>query len=231
MDINQIQPLSKEAKQIVRLRSEIVEKLKNTPPEGIEVEYLGKKFFVKQGVFWPHDDSKPLVENFEIKSGQQVLDVCTGAGTIAIFAALKGAARVVALDINPDAVASTKINAQRFGVEEILDARVSDVFSALEPEEKFDVITCNPPFSDLASGDLTEGAIKDEGLHVHNALFDGLDRHLKTGGRVYLSQANFGNVEDMLKLAETHGLSAKPIGSLALANDPRVFYAFELMLQ
>lgn len=231
MDIKPIKPFSEEAKKVARFRDEIVSKLKNTPAEGTEVEYLDKKFFVKQGVFWPHDDSKPLVENFYIKPGEQVLDVCTGAGTIAIFSALKGARQVVALDINPDAVASVEINSKRYGVENIVDARVSDMFSVLGPEEKFDVITCNPPFSDLESTDAAQDTVKDPDLRVHRALFEGLPKHLKPGGRVYLSQANFGNVEEMLVLAKEHCFSSKLIGSLIMKDDPRIFYAFELMLQ
>src|SRR3989344_1317443 len=85
-------------------QKEMHEKFRNVPDSGQNVEYLGKKFIVCRNVFWPFDDSKPLVENYKINHGEYVLDVCTGSGIIAVFSAYKGAKRVVALDSSLDAV-------------------------------------------------------------------------------------------------------------------------------
>ena len=147
----------------------------------------GEKFFVKRGVFWPRPDSMPLVENFEINPGEEVLDICTGSGVIAVFSAQKGAKKVVAVDINPDAIESAKINAERFGLGEVIDARVSDVLSAVKDDEVFDVITCNPPFTDEPSdGDMASVTLRDPGLRVAKEIFGGIGSHLKEGGRVTL---------------------------------------------
>ncbi len=222
-------PLTLEEENFVEeKRKEIIQNLRNVPEEGIEIEYLGKKFWVAPGVFWPHEDSKPLVENFVIHTGETVLDVCTGSGIIAIFAAIKGASKVVALDINPDAIKTTVVNAKKYNIENIINTRVSDVMSAVLPEEKFDVITCNPPFSDRTSTDLIESTIKDTGLHVEKELFKNLSSHLKDGGRAYISQSNFGNIHDTFRLIDENGFRAKCIGERKLQNDPRIFYAFEL---
>ncbi len=218
----------KEENFIEEKRNEIIQKLKNTPKEGVEVDYLGKKFWVAHGVFWPHEDSKPLVENFVINKGDTVLDVCTGSGVIAIYAALKGASKVTALDINPDSIKTTLENAKRYGVENIIDAKISDVMEAVPKEEKFDVITCNPPFSERKSNNFIESTIKDTGLHVQKEFFNNLSKHLKTGGRVYFSQSNFGNIHDAFKLIDENEFSIKLIGQNILKNDPRIFYAFEL---
>jgi len=49
-------------------------------------------------------------------SGLSVLDVGTGSGILAVAAALLGAGRVVAVDVDPAAVAVTERNAERNGV-------------------------------------------------------------------------------------------------------------------
>jgi release factor glutamine methyltransferase len=214
---------------IAKVRAEIIERLRNTPEEGTYVDYLGEKFFVKKGVFWPRPDSMPLVENFVIEPGEVSLDVCTGSGVIAIFSALKGADKVVALDINPDAIESAKINAEAFKVEGIIDARVSDVLSALKEDELFDVITCNPPFTDEPSeGDMASRTLRDPGLRVAKDFFKNIEPHLKSGGRVYVSQANSGNVNDMLTLANEAGFVPRMIGKKEIGQNSLEFYAFEL---
>jgi methylase of polypeptide subunit release factors len=76
---------------------------------GTVVEYLGKLFVVHNNVFWPGDDSKPPVENYVVHPGEDVLDVCTGAGHIAVFSASKEVRSVVALDKNPDAVEKCEV--------------------------------------------------------------------------------------------------------------------------
>ncbi len=184
---------------------------------------------VGKNVFWPFDDSKPLVENYRINSGDYVLDVCTGSGVIAIFSAYKGAKKVIALDINPDAVKTAKENTKlhRFG--EIIDIRLSDMFDALQNGEQFDVITGNLPFRNKTATDYVESSQWDTNLNVHKRFFAEVNRHLKPNGRIYLSQANFDAVEEMKQLANISGFAVKLIGQKTMPNnDPRIFYAFEL---
>jgi release factor glutamine methyltransferase len=220
---------SNERLAIAKVREEIIERLRNTPEEGVFVDYLGEKFFVKKGVFWPRLDSMPLVENFVIRPGEEVLDVCTGSGVIAVFSALRGASKVVALDINPDAIDSVMINAKSFKVDAVIDARVSDVLSALKEDEMFDVVTCNPPFTDEPSeGDMASRTLRDPGLRVARDFFEHIGLHLKSGGRIYVSQANSGNVDDMLKLADEAGFAVRMIGKKEVGQNSLEFYAFEL---
>ena len=226
---NKIKILTPEEQQeVAKRREEIIKKLKNTPESGLEIEHLGKTFFVTRGVFWPRPDSMPLIENFEIHPGEEVLDVCTGSGVIAINAALKGAKKVVAVDINPDAIKVVNINAQRFGVENIIDARESDVFSGIGAEELFDVITCNPPFTDEPAKDVIEATLRDEGLKVASNFFTDINKYLRPEGRVYVAQANSGNVFDMLKLAKGAGFESRLIGKKEMGESNLEFYAFEL---
>jgi release factor glutamine methyltransferase len=194
---------------------------------GTIVEYLGKEFIVHKNVFWPGDDSIALVENYVVQPGEDVLDLCTGSGHIAVFSASKGARSVVALDINPAAVANAEDNAARHGYSDVITVRRSDMFAALEPERKFGVITMNPPCWEHALDDVVSRSTWDEKLHVHKEFFAHAHEHLKPSGRSYVAVANFGPVEAILQMASDAGYAAREIGRRRKTHTTLVFYAFE----
>jgi release factor glutamine methyltransferase len=202
-----------------------------TTETGTLVEYLDKVFVVHKNVFWPGDDSKALIENYIVHPGEEVLDLCTGAGHIAIFSADKGAESVVALDRNPDAVENAKDNARRHGYSGIIDVRESDMFSALEKDKKFDVITMNPPFVAHTIDDIVANSTWDEELHVHKEFFAHAQDHLKPNGRGYIAAANFGATKEMKQMAKAAGYSIREIGRYKKPNTQLIFYAFELQLR
>jgi len=73
----------------------------------------------------------------------RVLDVGCGAGSLAIAAALRGAQKVVATDLDPRAVALTGWNARLNDVE--VDAREGDLLAPVLAEQ-FDLVVAQPPF-------------------------------------------------------------------------------------
>jgi release factor glutamine methyltransferase len=197
---------------------------------GTEVEYLGKTFVVHRNVFWPGEDSKALVMNYVVHSGEEVLDLCTGAGPVAIFSAYKGARSVLAVDINPDAVENARTNAEHHGLSHIIEARQSDMFSAVEKDRKVDVITMNPPFIDHPADDIVSRSTWDEALHVHREFFANAPDRLKTNGRIYIAEANYGTIRKMQRLASSAGLAVREIGRHKKPYTDLVFYAYELRL-
>ena len=212
---------------VYAIQTSMAEKFKNTPKEGKRIEYRGTDFFVYPTVFWPGEDSKALIENYVINSREEVCDVCTGSGVIACYSAWKGARRVVALDINPNAVMNTLVNATRHMLEEIIEPRVSDVFSALRPGEQFDVVTMNSPFTEHLAAEHAERGCWDQDLHVQRRFFEDLNGVLKPNGRAYVTQANFGAIENMFERADKSGYYVREIGRNHI-DDLRTFYAFEL---
>src|SRR5205823_13468373 len=78
-------------------------------------------------------------------NGKRVADVGTGSGVLALAAARAGAAAVTAIDINPNAVLTTRENARANGVEDRVCAVCSDLFGDLAPHERFDIIISSPP--------------------------------------------------------------------------------------
>lgn len=91
--------------------------------------------------------SEALVERLAgvpVKPGMAVLDMGTGSGVAAIAAARRGA-RVVAVDMSPEAVRCARINALLNRVEDSVEVRCGDLFEPVRGE-RFDLVLFNPPF-------------------------------------------------------------------------------------
>lgn len=204
---------------------------RSAPKKGKLIPYFDKTFFVYPTVFQPFDDSAPLIKNLKISAHEKVLDVCTGSGIIAIFAALKGAKEVLAVDINPIAIKSARKNAKRFKVNKKVKFRVSNMFSAIKENEKFDVITGNLPFMNKKARDCVEATQWDTNLHCHKELFKHAKKHLNKNGRMYLAQASFGAVKEMQKLAKKAGFKVKLLAKKKSSlYRKEYFYGFLLTL-
>lgn len=196
------------------------------PEEGRSVRYLGKDFWVFPNTFWPFTDSHPLVRNLYVVAGGSVLDVGTGSGVIGVFACYKGAGRVLALDINPDAVRSAAFNARQHGFKDVMEVRLSDLFEHAG-DEQFDVITANLPFRDKPASDAVEGSTWDTDFRTNTSFFEEVDRYLKPGGRIYYSHASFGSLDEIKRLAGAAGFVVRLIAEkTADKSGQRVFYAF-----
>src|SRR5262245_9571670 len=86
--------------------------------------------------------------------GTTFLEVGCGSGVVALCAA-KAGAEVTAVDINPEAVRCTLVNAATNHVR--VDARVGDLFSCVAGL-RFDVIAWNPPFLRAEAATLADAA-------------------------------------------------------------------------
>ena len=90
-------------------------------------------------------------------TGCTVLDAGCGSGVLSVAAAVLGAARVDAIDIEPEAVAATLANARRNGVGDRVHARVATVGGVAEA---FDIVLANvlPSVHREIAGDLCSRA-------------------------------------------------------------------------
>lgn len=78
-----------------------------------------------------------------VKPGMAVLDVGTGSGILAITAAKLGASRVVALDIDPQAVRAARQNFRRTRVQKLVALTQGSVPHPLAGNGQFDVAVAN----------------------------------------------------------------------------------------
>ena len=77
-----------------------------------------------------------------------VLDLCTGNGSIAIISSeYFPQTQILAADIDANALEVAKINIKDYGLENNITLVVSDLFKNI-PEIKFDIIFSNPPYVD-----------------------------------------------------------------------------------
>lgn len=122
-------------------------------------EFYGRKFIVSPAVLVPRPDTEVLVETaLELTKEQHLfghaLDLCTGSGCVAVsFALERPTWRTWATDISKDALEVARTNAARLGATEV-SFRHGDLFGALEPGQRFSLITANPPY--IATGELAE---------------------------------------------------------------------------
>ena len=121
----------------------------------------GFAFYVDERVIVPRSLIAELLVNGSIdywlrESTRQVLDLCTGNGSLAVIAAsVFPEVLVDAADISGDALAVAKINIDKHGLGERIALIESDAMAALltgsgEPKT-YDLIICNPPYVNAQS--------------------------------------------------------------------------------
>ena len=104
----------------------------------------------------------------------QVLDLCTGNGSLAVLAALAWPeVQVTGADISTDALAVATINVERHDLQERVKLVHSDGLSALPGP--FDLILCNPPYVCQASMDALPAEYRAEPELALAGGTDGMD--------------------------------------------------------
>jgi release factor glutamine methyltransferase len=124
----------------------------------------------------------------------RVLDLGTGSGVGAVFAARRGF-QAVAVDINPQAVRCARINALLHHQEERIDVRQGDLFSPVAGE-RFDLVLFNPPFFRGEPASEIDRAWR--GTDVLERFAAGLPAALAEGGTVLLCLSTDGDGEALL---------------------------------
>ncbi|MDP3487525.1 MAG: peptide chain release factor N(5)-glutamine methyltransferase [Bacillota bacterium] len=201
-----------------RFRDAIWKRSLGTPVQYIlgKQEFYGREFVVTPDVLIPRPETEVLVEEVlkvlsairfpllgvpssqlpvpssQFPYGLRILDLCTGSGCIGLtLAAELREVWVVATDISLQALGVAEQNAHKLGVDNRVEFRQGDLFSALQGD-KFDIIVSNPPYIESAIiptlgidvqnepiGALDGGA---DGLEFYRRIADGLGQHLAPGG-------------------------------------------------
>ena len=180
-----------------------------------KVFFANCTFNIWPDVYEPAEDTFLFAENLPILSNSRIVDVGTGCGILGIIVAAK-AAEVLAIDINPHAVACAKENAHLNGVKERMSFLRGDLFSALDASEKFDLILFNAPYLPSEHG---EGRTWIErawaggigGRQVINRFIIEAPKHLKHQGRILLLQSSLSDIDKTVEQFKARNLQTRVI--------------------
>lgn len=145
-------------------------------------------------------------------TGKKVADVGTGSGIQALAAARAGASRVLAIDVNPSAVAAAAANAQANGFANRVFPVLSNLFFSVDPAERFDVIFTNPPFCDGKAWDVADRAWRaGERYRDIAPLFDQARARLVPGGMMYMVISSHAELDVIEAIVTRAGFSPRVI--------------------
>ncbi|KKU77789.1 MAG: N-methyl-transferase [Parcubacteria group bacterium GW2011_GWA2_47_64] len=155
-----------------------------------KVMVLGREFIVHPNVFSPKyfHDTALFAENLPVQEGEEMLEIGPGTGAISLTAIYKGAKKVVAIDVNPDAVKNTQANIELHNMAGKVEVRQGNIFESLKPDEKFDTIFWNTPFGFIEQDEVPdlEKAVYDPHYKSTERFIKEAKEHLKKGGRVLI---------------------------------------------
>jgi|SRR3989344_323883 len=171
------------------------------------IDVLGKRFIVYPNVFSPKyfKDTEFFARELQIRKGETFLEVGCGTGIISIFAALKGAIHVTAIDLNSNAVENTRKNALLNGVHNKITVFQSDVYNSIPEGSKFDTIFWNTPFGFVEDDKLTilERSVFDPSYKATQRFISEAKNYLNPNGRLLIGfSSTLGKLEMLLKFLE-----------------------------
>jgi release factor glutamine methyltransferase len=150
-----------------------------------------------------------------VAADAEVLDMGTGSGVCAVFAA-RYARRVVAVDINAAAVHCAAINASLSHLEEKIDVRHGDLFAPVAAE-RFDLVVFNPPFLRGTPRNDRERAWRSSDVAERFAA--GLGAHLKPGGSALVLLSTFGDAAGFLAQFCKHDFAISLVAERRFVNE------------
>lgn len=166
--------------------------------EPYTTKVFGKEIVVFPDVMSPKYDWSGIfgVETLPDVRGKSVLEIGCGSGIISLFAALRGADSVDAVDINPNAVANTNAN---FAKHDVRNAKAfhSDLFSEVG-DKRYDLVVFNLPYHGNKPQDILEHGVADEGYLMMKRFIADLPKHMKDDGIADIGFSTSGDTKLLL---------------------------------
>lgn len=179
-------------------------------------EFYGENFLVNKDVLDPRPDSEILIEAVLKKLPQReeklkILELGVGSGCL-IITLLKSYKNALgtAVDISEKALVVAEKNSEKHQTNQRLQLLKSDLFSALNRQEKFDLIISNPPYIPAAEIEELEPEVRiheprsaldggEDGLDFYRRIAAETKGFLNDSGKIFL-EIGFGQKEEVLKI-------------------------------
>jgi release factor glutamine methyltransferase len=168
-----------------------------------QIFYRDLTFQIFKNVYEPSEDTFLAADNLTVKEEDQVLDIGTGCGILAILAAQK-ARKVVAVDLNPHAILCAQKNAEINKSTDKIDVRKGNLFQPVHNDEVFSLIIFNAPYL-LSDPDEERSWLSKSwaGGPRGRQLIDKFSLeapcHLKKKGRILLVQSSLSDIDETLE--------------------------------
>lgn len=159
----------------------------------------------------------------QVDPDTEVLDLGTGSGVCALFAA-RHARRVVAVDINAAACRCAGINARLNHLEHRIDVRHGDLFAPVRGE-RFDLIVFNPPFLRATPRNDRDRAWRS--ADVAERFAAELGEHLKPGGYALIVLSTFGDAEAFLEELRQRAFAISVLAERRFVNERLAIFRVE----
>ncbi|MEM7349051.1 MAG: HemK2/MTQ2 family protein methyltransferase [Chloroflexota bacterium] len=148
------------------------------------------------------------------------LDLGTGSGVGAVFAAQQGAT-VTAIDINPEAVRCAQLNSMLNHLEDQIVVYQGDLFEPVQ-DQQFDVISFNPPFYRGKPSHNLDYAWR--GVDIFERFATQLARMLTPNGVALLTLSSDGDCEELLDLLRDNNFTITIVVQKNFINERVTMY-------
>ena len=198
------------ARKLLYLRFRLFERHRQT---SVSLERIEKRPFVvlpgvfNPALFWSSELLVKAILGQSLPAGAEVLDLGTGTGIAAIFAASAGA-RVTGVDINRDALRCARINAALNDLEARIEFVEGDLFDPVAGR-RFDLITFNPPYLRGKPRSPLEAAFRSE--DVIPRFLSEVAWHLNPAGKAILVLSSDSDIAAYSSAVEKNSLSDREI--------------------
>lgn len=192
--------------------------------DGVPLVILPEVFnpvLFRTGAFLAESLTPPPATDGGAARAPRALDLGTGSGIGAIFAARRGY-DVVAVDINPEAVRCARINLLLNNLEGRVEVRSGDLFTPVAGD-RFDLVLFNPPFYRGQPAGRLDQAWR--ATDVIERFASGLAPALRPTGEALIVLSTDGEWQAMLAALDTHGFQVQPIASRDFGNEILTVYS------
>ena len=205
----------------------LIKKVQRYGPHKVRIS--GRPYEISENIFNPkyYFTSEFMAKHIRATPEDTVLDMGTGSGIQAITAGYT-ASKVIAVDINPEAVRSAKRNVRLNGLENVVSVIEGDLFSSLSPRHEFSVILFTPPYLDGTPKTYFDRALFDPDKELVSRFFKEAAGHLRPDGYIQMIYSSIAGPEQVISMAGTYGWNHSIIARAKTFTEEFIIYRLTL---